>query len=173
MTFLHAQRVPEDAGDTLFVDTEAALANLPSDLLERIEARHAEHDVRWTYKIKEADVGDSIFEIFARVGREFVAATHPTTITHPVTRRRALYLNPGYASRIRGYTEDESQALLNEVFAHVLQPDRIFAYRWAANDILIWDNRSVIHSATQIPEDADRLMHRIGVNDREFFGNVA
>ncbi|WP_161974295.1 MULTISPECIES: TauD/TfdA dioxygenase family protein [Agrobacterium tumefaciens complex] len=172
LTFLHAQRVPENAGDTLFVDTEAALADLPGNLLERIKSRHAEHDVRWTYKVKETDIGESISEIFARIGREFAAAVHPTIITHPVTGRNALYLNPGYSSRIRDYSESESRTLLDEVFSQVLQPDRIFAYRWAANDILIWDNRSVIHSATDIPDDADRLMHRIGVNDREFFGNV-
>ncbi|MGI8398321.1 TauD/TfdA dioxygenase family protein (plasmid) [Agrobacterium deltaense] len=173
LTFLHAQRVPDGAGHTLFVDTERALAELPGELLDRIKDRNVEHDVRWTYKVKEQDLGESISEIFARIGREHAAAVHPPVIEHPVTGRKALYVNPGYSTRIQGYSEDESREVLAQIYAHLLRSDRIFAYRWDPNDILIWDNRSVIHSATEVPDDADRLLYRIGVTDREFFANVA
>lgn len=173
LTFLHAQRVPEDAGDTLFVDMELALAELPADLRAKIEGRSADHDVRWTYKVKEADLGESISEILARIGREHSAATHPTIATHPVTGKESLYVSPGYTVRVQGYTDDQSQELLREIFSLVLRSERVFSYKWDVNDILIWDNRQVIHSATELPEDADRLMYRIGVTDRGFFRDAA
>jgi taurine dioxygenase len=115
-------------------------------------------------------LGESIAEIFARVGKSFPAARHPTIISHPVTGNDALYLSPGYTVRICGCTEEESRDILSRIFNHVIQPQKVFAYRWEPHDLLIWDNRSVIHSATPVPDDADRLMYRIGVTDGPFFG---
>lgn len=171
LTFLHAQRVPngEGKGDTLFVDMEEALRTLPGCLRERIEGRQAKHDVRWTYKVKQSDLGESVQEIFQRLAKTFPAISHPTIVRHRQTGREALYLNPGYTTHIEGYSDEDSRALVDEIFEHVLQPKHIFAYRWDANDLLIWDNRSVIHCATDLPRDAERVMHRIGINDGGFF----
>ncbi len=171
LTFLHAQRLPdvEGQGDTLFVDMQAALRTLPVRLRERIEGRRAKHDVRWTYKVKQSDLGESVQEIFQRLGKTFPAVSHPTIVRHRHTRQEALYLSPGYTTHIEGYSEEDSRALLDEIFAHVLQPEHIFAYRWEPNDLLIWDNRSVIHCATDLPREAERVMHRIGINDGGFF----
>lgn len=173
LTLLHAQRVPAGLGDTLFVDMQQALAEMPQDLLTSIDGRQAEHDVRWTYKVRESDVGEAITDIFARIGAVFPAVRHPTIVRHPTTGERLLYLNPGYTVRICGYPEDESRAVLGRVFEHVLRPERVFSYSWEPDDLLIWDNRSVIHRATDLPDDADRLMYRIGVSDGPFFGGPA
>ncbi len=170
LTFLHAQRVPDGVGDTLFVDMAAALEELPKELLERTIDRQVEHDVRMTYKVQSSDVGDSISEILARVSSSWPASVHPAIISHPATGKKALYISPGYSVRIRGYSEEDSRALLESLFEHVFRPDRIFAHRWEKDDLVIWDNRTVVHSATAVPDDADRLMYRIGVTDGEFFG---
>jgi taurine dioxygenase len=170
LTFLHAQRVPAGLGDTLFVDMQAALDGLPPDLRHLIAGRHAEHDVRWTYKVKDSDLGESIAEIFARIGKSFPAVCHSTIISHPVTGKDALYLSPGYTVRLCGYSEEESRDILGRVFKQVLQPQLIVGYQWEPQDLLIWDNRSVIHCATPIPDNVDRLMYRIGVTDGPFFG---
>lgn len=172
LTFLHAQRVPPTLGDTLFVDMEEALGRLPAPLRERIAGRRARHDVRWTYKVKDIDLGESIQEILQRLATTVPAASHPAITRNPHTGRESLYVNPGYTVQIEGYTEDESRALLAEIFAHVLRPEHIFTYHWEANDLLIWDNRSVIHCATDLPRDADRVMYRIGINDGGFFADV-
>ena len=63
--------------------------------------------------------------------------------------------------------------LLAAIFEHVLEAGRVFAYRWEVHDILLWDNRSVIHCASELPAEADRLMYRIGVTDGPFFGTAA
>ncbi len=174
LTFLHAQRVQdgEGQGDTLFVDMQEALRTLPARLRERIEGRRAKHDVRWTYKVKQSDLGESMREIFQRLATTFPAVSHPAIVRHSHTGRETLYLSPGYTTRIEGYSEEDSRALLEEIFAHVLRPEHIFAYRWEANDLLIWDNRSVIHCATDLPREAERVMHRIGINDGGFFATV-
>lgn len=171
LTFLHAQRVPDGVGqgDTLFVDMQEALRTLPPRLRERIDGRQARHDVRWTYKIKQSDLGESVQEIFQRLAMAAPAVSHPTILRHRHTGRETLYLSPGYTTRIEGYSHEDSRALLDEIFAHVLRPKHIFAYRWQANDLLIWDNRSVIHCATDLPREAERVMHRIGINDGGFF----
>lgn len=171
LTMLHAQQVPEAAGDTLFVDMQAVYDELPKNLYEKISNRHAVHDVRWTYKVKDDDLGESIQEIFTRLGQTFPASTHPTVAVHPRTQRESLYVNPGYTTRISGYSEEQSRALLAELFDFALTPERIFNYQWEVNDLLIWDNRSVLHCATELPRDAQRVMFRIGVNDGEFFAH--
>ncbi|GJH24550.1 TauD/TfdA family dioxygenase [Caballeronia novacaledonica] len=171
LTFLHAQRLPdgEGRGDTLFVDMQEALRTLPAHLRARIEGRQAKHDVRWTYKVKQSDLGESVQEIFQRLATSFPAISHPTIVRHGHTGQEALYLSPGYTTRIEGYSDEDSRALLDEIFVHVLQPKHIFTYHWEANDLLIWDNRSVIHCATDLPRDAERVMHRISINDGGFF----
>ncbi|ERK10119.1 Taurine dioxygenase [Serratia fonticola AU-AP2C] len=169
LTMLHAQQVPEAAGDTLFVDMQAAYDELPKDLYQKIKDRQAVHDVRWTYKVKDDDLGESVQEIFTRLSQTVPASTHPTVVVHPHTRRESLYINPGYTTRISGYSEEQSSALLAELFEFVLTPERIFNYQWQVNDLLIWDNRSVLHCATELPPEVERVMFRIGINDGEFF----
>ena len=171
LSFLHAQRVPagEGQGDTLFVDMQEALRTLPAHLRERIEGRQAKHDVRWTYKIKQSDLGESMMEIIQRLATTVPAVLHPAILRHRHTGRETLYLSPGYTTHIEGYSDEDSRALLDEVFAHVLRPENVFTYRWETNDLLIWDNRSVIHCATDLPPEAERVMHRIGINDGGFF----
>lgn len=173
LTMLHAQQIPETGGDTLFVDMQSVYDDLPKDLYERVNNRQAVHDVRWTYKVKEDDVGESIQEIFTRLEQTFPASTHPAVAVHPRTQRESLYVNPGYTTRISGYSQEQSRALLDELFAFALTPERIFNYQWEPDDLLIWDNRSVLHCATELSRDAQRVMFRIGVNDGGFFARDA
>jgi taurine dioxygenase len=173
LTMLHAQQIPDTGGDTLFVDMQSVYDDLPKDLYERVNNRQAVHDVRWTYKVKEDDVGESIQEIFTRLEQTFPASTHPTVAVHPRTQRESLYVNPGYTTRISGYSQEQSRALLDELFAFALTPERIFNYQWEPDDLLIWDNRSVLHCATELSRDAQRVMFRIGVNDGGFFARDA
>lgn len=169
LTFLYAQRVPENAGDTLFIDAEELLKDLPAEVRRELEGKSAIHDVRWTYKVKTEDIGESIQEILARLEVNVPPSQHPTIISHPRTGRNSLFINPGYTNRISGYTDEKSRELLSQVFSIALQSHRIFAYQWEAGDLLIWDNRLVWHSATELPPEAERIMYRIGVNDGGFF----
>ena len=107
LTFLHAQRVPdgEGQGDTLFVDMQEALRTLQARLRERIEGRQAKHDVRWTYKVKQSDLGESVQEIFQRLATTFPAVSHPTIVRHRHTGRdgplRVVVLNRSRGKGLR------------------------------------------------------------------------
>ena len=172
LTFLHAIEVPTNEGDTHFIDTELLLNQLPTETATKLKEHHAVHDVRWSYKVSFEDVGDSIQEIFSRLHDRFPPTTHPAIIRHPITGQKSLFVNPGYTTHIVGVPSEISQQLLSQVFSIALEPDRIFKYRWSRNDVLIWDNRSVWHKASDLPSTAQRLLYRIGVDDGSPFGDI-
>ena len=74
--------------------------------------------------------------------------SHPIVRPHPITGRPALYVNEGFTVRIEGLPEDESQALLAQLFSHSTQDRFTYIHQWQANDLIMWDNACIIHSAT-------------------------
>ena len=106
----------------------------------------------------------------ARAARQAAASVHPVFLTHPITGRKVLYCNPGYAIRINELPEAESDAVLAELFEHQLQPKYQYAHDWTEGDVLLWDHIGTLHNA--IPDygpDEHRLMKRCQVMaDRVF-----
>jgi taurine dioxygenase len=89
---------------------------------------------------------------------------HPVFLTHPITGKRVLYCNPGYAIRINELDEAESERVLETLFAHQLQPRYQYTHHWTENDVLVWDHIGTLHNA--IPDyrpDEHRLMKRCQV----------
>jgi taurine dioxygenase len=80
--------------------------------------------------------------------------------THPETGKRALFVNEGFTSHILGLPEDESTAILEQLFAHSVQPDNVYTHRWQPGDMLFWDNRSTLHFAPGCPDAYRRTLHR-------------
>ena len=90
--------------------------------------------------------------------------THPLFLTHPITGRKVLYCNPGYATRINELAEQESEAMLAYLFAHQLQPRFRYTHAWTENDVLVWDHLGTIHRAiADYAPDEIRLMRRCQV----------
>jgi taurine dioxygenase len=90
--------------------------------------------------------------------------------THPVTGRKALYVSPRFTIGIEGMGEAEADEILDHLFAHQIRPEFVYRHRWGDRDLVMWDNRSVIHQATGgfIYPDV-RTMHRTVVaGDRPF-----
>src|SRR5262249_45119699 len=87
---------------------------------------------------------------------------HPVVRVHPETGRKLLYVNEGWTTRIVELTPAESAHLLAMLFEHVKSPDFTMRWRWAPNDLVIWDNRSALHYA--VPDyDTDRVMQRVQI----------
>ena len=81
--------------------------------------------------------------------------------THPGTGRKALYVNPHYTSHFTGWTPEESQPLLDMLTARATRPENVFRHHWRAGDVLMWDNRCVMHYAVRDYDDTmPRLMYR-------------
>ncbi len=165
-TLLYSVEVPDTGGDTLFCDLTAAWAEMPVALKARIETRRAEHDYAKRNRIAAAQ-GTTQALTAAQIDAT-PPVLHPTVITIPDSGQQALYMNPAYTTRIDGYDAAESEALMAEVFDFCLQDRFRLRYRWCRGDVVFWDNRAVMHSATthDLPADKLRTMWRTIILDR-------
>ena len=135
-SILHLHRIPPHGGDTLFANMYAACESLSEPMqtfLAGLTARH-ESDYSGYY-------GDHPPQ------RESPRASHPVIRTHPVTGRKALYVNAGFTRRIEGIRRQESDALLRFLFEHVKNPAFQCRFRWEPYSLAMWDNRCVQHMA--------------------------
>ncbi len=158
-SMLHAQELPAVGGDTLFANQHLALAQLPSALLRAIEGRSAEH----SYLAKYAELqrrNPWRPNLTAAQIDEVPPAVHPVIRTHPETGERALFVSEHFTTRIVGLPEDESRALLEELFAFSTQERFIYRHEYEAHDMVFWDNRSVMHLAAGCPDDQRRRLFR-------------
>jgi taurine dioxygenase len=88
-------------------------------------------------------------------------SVHPLFLTHPITGRLVLYCNPGYAIRINELGEAESERMLEQLFAHQLQPKYQYTHTWTEGDVLMWDHIGTLHNAiADYGPDEPRLMKR-------------
>ena len=141
-TALCAQALPRAGGDTVFIDCHAVLDAMPTCLRRRIEGRKAVH--KYLSRRGKAVVAE---RNDAQV-RETPDVSHPLIRTHPETGRYALYINPNRIDRIEGMSIDESDAILDEIYAFAFQACFQFRHQWQPGDMLIWDNRCTMHRAT-------------------------
>jgi len=158
-SMLHAQELPSEGGDTLFANMHVAWDTLPAALRSAVAGLQAEHsylakyeELRarspWRPKLSDAQLA------------EVRPVTHPVVRTHPETGRKALFVSEHFTTRVVGIPEDESRALLAELFAHSVRPEHVYRHRWRAHDMVFWDNRSLMHLASPFPQTMRRRLHR-------------
>ena len=88
-------------------------------------------------------------------------ALHPIVRTHAETGRKSLFVNPGFTSHIQGFHRDESRTLLDFLHSHCMRPEFLYRHRWQEYDLIIWDNRCLMHYAVMdYPDDQPRYMER-------------
>lgn len=94
-------------------------------------------------------------------------SVHPVVRTHPESGRKALYVNGGFTRRFEDMTVAESQPLLRYLIEAATTPDLCYRHQWAAGDVVMWDNRAVMHFAVHDYGDLNRVMHRVTVQGEE------
>jgi taurine dioxygenase len=160
---LNAVEIPEVGGDTVWSSQTAAYASLPKDLKEIVDGRRAVH-VGKPYGVKFAPPEETRSGASIRMTRGDPAADretfHPAVITGPLTGAKALFLNPIYTTRLDGMTEEESEPLLQAIYRHCTRPDFSCRHRWQAGDVVVWDNRTTLHYATNDYDGHRRLLYR-------------
>jgi len=140
-SILYLHTVPPVGGDTLFASQYAAYDALSPRMKTYLEGLTAFHDGGPSYRATNAKIG------VPETGRVYPSASHPVVRTHPVTKRKALYVNHGFTQRINGLPDDEARTLLAFLVEHSTKPDFQVRFRWRANSVAFWDNRAVQHLA--------------------------
>jgi taurine dioxygenase len=155
-TTLYAIKIPSRGGETLFANLQAAYDALPETTKRRI----ADLKTRVVYR----------YDAVSREGTDeddpnMASATHALVKVHPGSGRKSLYLSRLMTRNVVGMARAESDALLDELFAHAEKPEFVYAHRWTPGDLVIWDNRSVNHARTDFPADEVRLLRRYTVSE--------
>ncbi|HEY6862883.1 MAG TPA: TauD/TfdA family dioxygenase [Burkholderiales bacterium] len=152
---LHAIEVPESGGDTYWANMYLAYESLPLALGLKIEGREAIHDA--TYN-SAGQMRKGYSEVTDP--RKAPGALHPLISVHPETGRKCLFLGRRRNSYIVGMDLEESEDLLDALWAHASRPELVFRQQWRAGDVVIWDNRCTLHRRDAFDPSARRLMHR-------------
>jgi taurine dioxygenase len=141
-TVLHAVKLPDRGGDTQFVNMQRAYDDLPEPMRQRIgdlravhvyQSRHSERKLMALSEQAKQSVPDAV--------------VHPLVRTHPESGRKSIYLNPIRIEGIIGMEEAEALALLDELLAHATQPQYEYRHQWRSGDMVMWDNRCLLHKA--------------------------
>jgi len=152
---LYSLEVPPSGGDTGFCNMYLAYETLPADLKRQVEGRLCRHDASRNsageLRRGFADAPDP---------SQTVGADHPIVRTHPVTGRKALFLGRRRNAYIPGLPLGESEALLEALWAHAAKPEFSWYQQWRVGDLILWDNRCVMHRRDAFDPDARRVMHR-------------
>ena len=152
---LYALEVPELGGDTAFANQELAYNDLSrglKDVLRGLFALHSAAGLAGTYGA-DADAAPQ--------------SEHPVVRVHDETGRRALYVCRAFTRGLRGWTSEESRSLLEYLFMHSVREEYQARHAWRPGDLVMWDNRSILHFAVHDHGDDPRVIHRVQVEGLE------
>lgn len=155
-SILRAVNVPDVGGDTQWTNLVAAYEGLSAPLKALADTLKAEH------RFNGGGYQPSNSKFAERISVNPLASIHPVVRVHPETGERALFVNPGFVSRIVNVSPEESQLLLELFFKQITKPAYTTRFRWQNGDIAFWDNRATAHLAPQDLDhvDVDRLLYR-------------
>ena len=150
---LYAEELPSTGGNTLFASMYAAYDMLSDTQKARVDGLRAVNVFDYETQVKSGSYDRSTSP----------HSTHPVVRTHPETGRKALYVNRLMTEEIVDLPADESDALLQILFAHAEARDHVYEHVWQLNDLVMWDNRCTQHARTDFPATERRLLRRVGI----------
>ncbi|MDY0928225.1 taurine dioxygenase [Pantoea trifolii] len=169
IAILASKLLPESGGDTLWSTGIAAYEALSEPFKTLLNGLQAEHDFKKSFQEYKYRKTDEEHQRWQQAVAKNPPVQHPVIRTHPVSGRKALFVNEGFTTRLLGLSEKESDALLNFLFWHSAKPEFQVRWRWQENDVAIWDNRVTQHYANADYYPARRVMHRATVlGDKPF-----
>jgi taurine dioxygenase len=164
------RRDGKSLGNTEFCNMHAAYDALPQEWKTRLEGMTATHDFNKFWEMMRRERGSTRAPLTPAQRAAKPPVSHPLFLVHPITGKRVLYANPGYAVRINEMSEQESDEALAFLFAHQTRPEFRYANQWEENDLLMWDNMGTIHNAVPdyLPHE-HRYIKRCQVAATRFF----
>ena len=152
---LVAMEVPprELGGNTFFLSCYAAYDALPADMKQRISGM----------TVKQADIIDTAMKLRPGASldadiRTVPGPSHPVISTHPDTGHNLLFLGRRHGAYVNGCSLEESEALLNQLWAHCTQPRFCYEHRWSVGDVVVWDNRATLHRRDPFDSKSRRVL---------------
>ena len=166
VTMTQAKILPPCGGDTCWVSMTTAYDALSARMKQYLEGLQAWHDMNgpMTAALRQQVVTHERYLQVINMNKRHL---HPVVATHPVTGRKALYVSPTYTTHIDGLAPAESDAMLAYLHAHCQQVHFMYRHRWTLGDMVLWDNRSVIHNAILDYKPHQRRMQRASVFARQ------
>ena len=154
-SLLHARIIPEEGGDTGFCSQVMAAKTLPSALRARVVNLTAKHDSTFGSN-GELRPGMSL----PASPVEAMGHTHPILRKVPATGDEAIYLGRRTNGYIPGHSLEESEALLDEIWAHATQVKFCYRHKWQVGQVVVWDNRMLMHMRHPVDQEQNRFMWR-------------
>jgi taurine dioxygenase len=181
ITIIYPQVVPQENRGTYFIDMGQAYEKLSGDLKLAIKDTYIIHTARHYFKIRPTDVYRPIGEVLKEIAQETPDVRHPATFEHPVTGETVLYLNAGFADKIQDANGNALECgLLSSLLEATGQLDATFKHEnihlqtFEKGDLLIWDNRSLVHRALHAVKPEPTASYRVTVHDaHKFYPGIA
>ena len=149
---------PGDGGETQFADMYSGYDLLPTDVKKKIEGKRAIHNFTFSRKRRHGED-----PLTAEQSAKVPPVAHPIVRTHPDTGRKAIFLGD-HAESIEGMGYEEGRALIEELNALAIRPELTYEHRWRTRELIVWDNRCVLHRATPYAEASEgRVIRRCTV----------
>ena len=155
---LYAIEVPPAGGNTSFTNMHRALETLDNETANAVRDARCVHDESLTSTGAGRQGVPEVTDV-----RESPGARHPVLRTHPDTGRKALFLGRRRNAWLVGFEIDESERLLDRLWTHAADESHVWEHRWREGDIVLWDNRAVMHRRDPFDPGTRRLMHRTQV----------
>lgn len=151
LTMLYALQAPEIGGDTAFANQVLAYEELSDGLKIVVDPLKAHHSAQ------------GLARLYGQNEAEAPRALHPVVRTHDESGQRALYVCQAFTQRFEGWSREESESLLAYLYRHSTRPEYQGRHQWRAGDLVMWDNRAVLHYAVHDHGDDPRVIHRLQV----------
>ena len=155
---LYSVEIPEDGGNTAFLDMFDALDSLPAETRERIEGLSIRHSQVYDSTGTKRAAYDEADDVTENPG-----PVHPIVRTIPESARKVLYLGRRLGSYVPGLAVEESEELLDTLWAHTVRDHRVWSHRWKLGDLLVWDNRTTMHHRDPFDPAQRRRLHKVQV----------
>jgi alpha-ketoglutarate-dependent taurine dioxygenase len=150
-TFLYAVEVPPEKGDTVFADAQTAYEALPAETKERIDSLSVWHSLEWFSRTTNNKLSQEAL-------RNAPPVLHPLVRTDPVTGKKSLYIGNN-AWKVDGWTFAESRNLIEDLNDFATQSQFLYWHKWRQGDLVMWDNRCLLHAATEF--DASKYLRTL------------
>ena len=157
-SLLHAQEIPPSGGNTFFADMAAAHDALPEELHRAIDGRTAKHNASYTSAGELRKGAEAVPDPSTAAG-----ISHPIVRTHPESGRKSIFLGRRRHGYIDGLEREESERVLDAIWAFCGRPEFHYEHVWRVGDLLIWDNRGMVHRREAFDATSRRVMLRAQV----------